>query len=271
MLRFCYPLGNSLYIPLTSRCNSVSLPETRGPNFKLPAYVVSSLCKVRDSDSLISDKVARWAPWCNWLDCQEEESKHPLPKRNDVNAPVEDVESSRMQAFVKEVMGEITSDIKKWDALVIAGEGEPTLVLDSLIDIICTIDETRQRISEERKPHLRLVTNGLLDTESVDRLLTAIRNTQPSSHHSKLDSVSVALMASDVDEYDNLMLPQISHWSGNKRAYDIVQDFIRSFLKEGIAVEATAVARTEVDKQKVEKVALDLGIKAPVRWRPYFG
>ena len=43
-----YSLGNDLYVPLTSRCNTVTLPETRGPNFLLPASVAASLCRVRD-------------------------------------------------------------------------------------------------------------------------------------------------------------------------------------------------------------------------------
>jgi hypothetical protein len=267
-LRYCYPLGNALYIPLTSRCNSLSLPETRGPNFKLPAPVVSSLCRVRDVDSISCSNVARWDPWCNWLDCQEEESKHPLPKRIDENKNY--VDSN--EAFLNDIMNEITTNYEKWDSLVIAGEGEPTLVLDSLIDVICKIDKIRADSKlEHDKPHFRLVTNGLLQQESVDNLLCSIRTDEPNRRRSKLDSVSVALMTNDADEYDNLMLPQISHWSGGKRAYAIVQDFIRSVLAEGIEVEATAVSRPEVDKELMEKASADLGIKLPVRWRPYFG
>ena len=42
-----YQLGRSLYIPLTSRCNSIPLPITRGPGFVLGRNVVDVLQNVR--------------------------------------------------------------------------------------------------------------------------------------------------------------------------------------------------------------------------------
>jgi len=47
ILRFTYQLGRSLYIPLTSRCNSIPLPITRGPGFVLNSDVVDVLRNVR--------------------------------------------------------------------------------------------------------------------------------------------------------------------------------------------------------------------------------
>ena len=47
ILRFTYQLGRSLYIPLTSRCNSIPLPITRGPGFVLNSHVVDVLRNVR--------------------------------------------------------------------------------------------------------------------------------------------------------------------------------------------------------------------------------
>ena len=47
ILRFTYQLGRSIYIPLTSRCNSIPLPVTRGPGFVLNSDVVDVLRNVR--------------------------------------------------------------------------------------------------------------------------------------------------------------------------------------------------------------------------------
>jgi hypothetical protein len=41
---------NTLYVPLTSRCNARTLPMTRGPNFALPPLVVAALCRVRNAE-----------------------------------------------------------------------------------------------------------------------------------------------------------------------------------------------------------------------------
>ena len=49
--KYTYTLGRSLYVPLTSRCNSVPLPATRGPGFALPRSVAESLVGVRDAES----------------------------------------------------------------------------------------------------------------------------------------------------------------------------------------------------------------------------
>jgi hypothetical protein len=46
-----YFLGKSLYIPLTSRSNCYTLPETRGPGFTLPRAVVASLLRVREYEA----------------------------------------------------------------------------------------------------------------------------------------------------------------------------------------------------------------------------
>ena len=47
ILRFTYRLGRSIYIPLTSRCNTIPLPVTRGPGFTLNSDVVDVLRNFR--------------------------------------------------------------------------------------------------------------------------------------------------------------------------------------------------------------------------------
>ena len=41
---------NTLYVPFTSFCNTRTLPQIRGPNFRLPPNVVAALCRVRDEE-----------------------------------------------------------------------------------------------------------------------------------------------------------------------------------------------------------------------------
>ena len=48
--RYTYTLGRSLYVPITSRCNTIPLPSTRGPGFLLPRGVADALIQVRNAD-----------------------------------------------------------------------------------------------------------------------------------------------------------------------------------------------------------------------------
>jgi len=54
---FTYKLGKSIYIPLTSFCNTKTLPETRGPNFTLPSHVIQALLNVRQAEFIKSDSL----------------------------------------------------------------------------------------------------------------------------------------------------------------------------------------------------------------------
>ena len=50
LYKYTYTLGRSLYVPITSRCNSIPLPVTRGPGFVLPESVAESLLHVRHAE-----------------------------------------------------------------------------------------------------------------------------------------------------------------------------------------------------------------------------
>ena len=56
ILRFTYRLGRSIYIPLTSRCNTIPLPVTRGPGFTLNSDVVEVLRNFR----LVENSPGSW-------------------------------------------------------------------------------------------------------------------------------------------------------------------------------------------------------------------
>ena len=58
--KYTYRLGRSLYIPLTSKCNSIPLPVSRGPNFILGIDVIDVLldfrrCADDDDDGFVDD------------------------------------------------------------------------------------------------------------------------------------------------------------------------------------------------------------------------
>ena len=65
---FTYRLGQSIYVPLTCRCNSRTLPQLRGDSFTLPVSVVAALCRVRDVEILgnNSQQEQQQAAW--WWD-----------------------------------------------------------------------------------------------------------------------------------------------------------------------------------------------------------
>jgi hypothetical protein len=284
IIKYCYSFcSNSLYIPLTCQCNSLTLPETRGPGFTLPAVVVASLCRVRDEQAQIEGRAPKWTQWCEWLDSQAELSKHRLPNRldeSDLDFGLDKYLREISKPTVTDLLDEIvSSDISKWDSIVIAGEGEPTLRLDALIKLVHQLHRIKslkvidiQNPVKEQKPSIRVVTNGLLGSKKTTELLDAVRYKVGDSEYRMIDLCSVALMTHDIEQYDDLMRPNYGSISlqGNKRAYHFVQDFIRSCLDAGVKVEATAVSRPDVDKEATEKAAAALGISLPVRWRTFF-
>ena len=232
---FTYSLGHSLYVPLTSRCNSLTLPQTRGPGFLLPAQVVASLRRVRDAE----EGTERWTQFANWLDAEEE--RQSLPE------PMERVDRSWLspgRPTVTELLSEIPENSS---SIVIAGEGEPTLRMAALEELV-----TKLRRQQPSDCHIRVTSNGLF----------------PVAHQLALcgvDSVSVALMTHDPEQYNDLMQPTCDH------GYERVLEFVTQAQKEGLKVELTAVDQPGVDQDKTNKMAKSLvGIENPVRWRPFF-
>ena len=110
---YTYTLGNhhdtTLYVPFTSYSNTRTLPQLRGPNFRLPPHVVAALCRVRDDElesrscrsssssrnnnNNITDDAGdandasttttlyqrKYDFWCQWLDTQESYQIVPPP------------------------------------------------------------------------------------------------------------------------------------------------------------------------------------------------
>ena len=276
---FTYTLGTSLYIPLTSRSNSLTLPTTRGPNFTLSSDVVTALCRVRDAEN----QNERWASWCKQLDCIQDGQKMNLPDAEpsvaslDITQIVmpkektdngEDDDDDGRSPSIKELSNEVKQMLMKpdnsFEAVVFAGEGEPTLRLLGLLGLA-------KRIRHYSDLPLRVTTNGLVYQENAAQRLQS----------SGISSVSVALMTHDPDQYDELMQPVVvtsdhssssssSSSSNNLRPHDVVCRFIYHALEAGLTVEATGVKHEDVNAVATEEFAHSLGIKEKFRWRPYF-
>ena len=243
-----YTLGNDLYIPLTSRCNSKTLPQTRGPNFLLPAPVVASLCRVRDMEQ----GTQQWTYWCNYLDTQEGSQMLPEPLERISELPGTD-KSNQLPAMLTEILSEIEPYLKKntIQTIVFAGEGEPTLRLEHLLRIVARLKESHGT----DLPPLRLTTNGLILSSNMAERLKS----------SGISKVSVALMTADPKQYQELMDPlDIAN------GHDRVCQFIAEAVQAGLEVETTGVDRKEVDKTATEALAKKLQVSSDFRWRPHF-
>jgi len=247
-----YTLGRSLYVPLTSRCNTKTLPQTRGPKFQLPAHVVSTLCRFRDWES----ETRQWHHWCNYLDTTE----YPQALPEYLFERITEMPANHPLEFISELKASIRSEleassINDYESLVIAGEGEPTLQWDALLSIA-------NEFSTMTK--IRVVTNGLLMIPTSTSTDAVLELKQHGVH-----AVSVALMTDNSNQYNQLMDPM--HTTGAKfQPYDAVCDFIQSAVNHDLEVEVTAVDRPDVNKVKTEAIAHGLGVKKLVRWRPYF-
>jgi hypothetical protein len=263
---FTYKLGQSLYIPLTSRCNSRTLPELRGDNFLLPPSVVAALCRVRDVESSTN----QWAGWCAYLDTQETYQK--LPPSLDYIEKL--AEKEHRQPSIQDLFHEIQTQYLSSEAIssfVFSGEGEPLLRFD---DMIVLSNQIRDMISMGKKetsektipPSIRLTTNGLVaGQESTTTILQqCIEN--------GISQISVALLTADPDQYEEIMQPLLPS-SATMRARDTVCQFIQeatSIGRDGLDVEVTAIDRDDINKKQLEVLVESLGVTEKIRWRPYF-
>lgn len=276
-----YMLGNNLYVPLTSRCNTRTLPETRGPNFLLPTHIVSALLRVRDleygtdiwttahnnnrnlnkeeegsSRTSLPDVTPEMKFSCSSpITSQLPSTDEWLPKMRDIRNEIQDrIRQQQQQQTTTNAI----------DAIVFGGEGEPTLRLDDMLHLI----ETLRRDSDGAPlPPFRLTTNGLVASpEDAARRLA----------DGGVSSVSVALATGDADQYDDIMVPvphsaRGSEGAGRGSAHAQVCGFVRRAVAAGLEVEITAVDREDVDRGKLRELVRSTMPSCTIRWRPYFG
>ena len=244
---FTYTLGKNLYVPLTSRSNARTLPETRGPNFLLDAEVVAALCRVRDEEQ----GKKQWAPWCLYLDTQETKQKLPVPLETIAALP--ECSGERLPR-IQDLYSQVIEALKRrpdFESIVLSGEGEPTLRLQDMVKLVHDLHSS----TEVAMPPIRLTTNGLVDSPE---------DVVPQLVNCGITSISVALMTADPEQYNELMAP--AETNGHEKVCSLIKQAVSS----GLEVETTAVDRPEVDKHQVEMLSQSLHVPGPVRWRPFF-
>ena len=304
---FLYKLGNSLYVPLTSRCNSRTLPQLRGEGFLLPTPVVAALCRVRDAE-LHHRSTGDRAERKEWHDTIGDGDGDPPPKTTlppptfeavatlpplrgtggDAGAGHEPLLPPSREPRLDDLMREIRHEFREDDttdvveSIVVAGEGEPTLRLGDTLELVRRIKDFADTLpATQPRPAIRLTTNGLVvpgvsspqppGSEDVGGDDSSPPSLPQQLWNSGVSRVSVGLMTWNAEQYHNLVRPV--HAPGlSGPGFDTVCGFIREAVAvDGdLEVETTAIDRPDVDKAKTEALAESLGVTRPVRWRPYF-
>ena len=276
-------LGNSLYIPLTARCNSITLPQTRGPNFLLPNTVISSLLRVRKAEI----EYGHYRDEHYRDDCYDGKEKQLVSQHlfDDVKGksilppPVypiihqtrsaqndalsDDKESSPIADSLRQEIQQYlqSTSTNEKQSIVFAGEGEPTLRLNTLLSLSEHIQHSRNPCSDLS---IRIVTNGLVlaNVEDRRRMLQMLKM-------KGIDELSVALMTSCSKQYDELMQPNICEAKEKISAHQRICEMIREAVDVGLSVECTGVEHDKIDKSLAESLGDELGANS-FRWRPYF-
>lgn len=289
---FTYTLGKSLYIPLTSKCNSLTLPQTRGVNFVLPNSVIASLLNVRQAEIQQSDDVSNF----NVYSQIQLEGKSRLPPKNtsswkdgidqyytndsvggtssnhETSIPVLDIPSTN--ALFQEVKHHLELRMDEIDSIVFAGEGEPTLRLEALESLASQINyfmkecKTKEMDNTQRIKPMRIVTNGLVLCKHPEREQVLCR-----LFSFGIQTLSIALMTSSPQQYDTLMQPfgfngfSFSH--GDTHVHSLLCELVQDAVRLGFNVELTGVDHDYIDKGLANDLAVELGASS-FRFRPYF-
>lgn len=150
---------------------------------------------------------------------------------------------------IEEIISELSDVLylRNWTEIVFCGFGEPTERLDVLVEIAKWL-----RSNYGRQVQLRVNTNG------HGYKLNPGKDVAAELKVAGIDKVSVSLNTSERETYNEVCKPTFSD------AYEVTLDFIRK-AKDVLTVEVTAVRMPEVDVQKVETVAEELGVKFRVR------
>jgi molybdenum cofactor biosynthesis enzyme MoaA len=222
-----------------------------------------------------------------WLDTQESKQFLPPPK---FSGPVTALPTTapgtctcRRVISVDDVMVEIESFMQSGmvdhlNSIVLAGEGEPTLRIfhDPRDDFLVQLTA---RMREHLDVPIRLTTNGLLDPELLQKFFQPladhtsyadlVRSAVQYLQNAGIQSVSVALMTHNANQYQQIMQPAESLSDSSQTAHERVCEFIRQ-ASTVFPVEITAVKRPDDKTKALENyVQAEFGIPS-VRWRSYF-
>lgn len=150
---------------------------------------------------------------------------------------------------VAEIIAELGKVINKrdWREIVFCGFGEPFERLNCILEVSSWV----------RKYYGKIVTIRV-DTNGQAFLLHEGRNVVKELKMAGVDKVSVSLNAHDKETYNKICNPVFEN------AFESVLEFIEK-AKRLLDVEVTAVRIPEVDLEKLEKIAREMGVEFRVR------
>ena len=194
---FTYRLGRSLYVPFTSRCNSLTLPQLRGESFTLPSDVIDALYNVRKVESsgttivttstiaaaaasvvatgtgkspklkLMPPPTAVLPPFTNREQLQELQLLQRAPREPAIDDLYQEINHRFLITPHEEEKEEEEEDANKdaIDSIVIAGEGEPLLRYHDVMELVRKIRTNKVHTTTGNNipitTSIRLTTNGL--------------------------------------------------------------------------------------------------------------
>ena len=138
-----------------------------------------------------------------------------------------------------------TLDLSKYKEVVFTGFGEPTIRLDEMLEVT--------RYLNERNIVVRLDTNGHAELIHPDR------NVISELKEAGLSTVSVSLNAESEELYNELCRPIYDN------SYQAMLDFTKEARDAGIQTRMTVVGVPEIDIEKCERIAHDIGADFHVR------
>ncbi|MDO9517597.1 MAG: TatD family nuclease-associated radical SAM protein [Methanosarcinaceae archaeon] len=136
-------------------------------------------------------------------------------------------------------------DLSKYKEVVFTGFGEPTIRLDELLEVT--------RWLTERNVLVRLDTNGHAN------LINPHRDAVSELKEAGLSAVSVSLNAESEELYNELCRPVYDN------SYKAMLDFTKVALDAGMQTRMTVVGVPEIDIEKCERIAHEIGADFHVR------
>lgn len=139
--------------------------------------------------------------------------------------------------------------------LCFAGAGEPLLRLAVIEQAAPKLLELADNLLPDGRMIIRVNTNGLQPGSSAAEVAARLRT-------AGVSSASIALMTADAEQYRELMRPEklrLSPAFSLELGHAEVLGFVSACLKEGLAVECTAVASPGVDIEAARALAESLG------------
>jgi TatD family-associated radical SAM protein len=147
---------------------------------------------------------------------------------------------------VDEIISELeTLDLSKYKEVVFTGFGEPTIRLDEMLEVT--------RYLNERNIVVRLDTNGHAELIHPDR------NVISELKEAGLSAVSVSLNAESEELYNELCRPIYDN------SYQAMLDFTKEARDAGMQTRMTVVGVPEIDIEKCERIAHEIGADFHVR------